>query len=107
MKDHTDYYVISGVIIHELYIREIEVETQNYKIQNFGKYNDCEIHVHDIFKGTREFESIGIVEKYKILDSLYDFIKTLKMTVISVGIDKVELVKQYKYPLVFSLHGLS
>ena len=102
LKDRSGYYVISGVIIHELHIRNIEVETQYYKENNFGKYNNCEIHVSDIFNETREFKGIEPVEKYKILDSLYDFIEKLEMTVISVGIDKVEIVERYTKSLIFT-----
>ncbi len=57
-KDNIDYYVISGVIIHELDIRQFEIRTQQYKNKHFREYEDVEIHVHDIYKSQCQFSSL-------------------------------------------------
>lgn len=58
VKDVTSYYVISGVIIHENYITQMERKVQQYKSLNFiGKYMDAEIHVHDIYESTQIFRT--------------------------------------------------
>lgn len=100
-KDNSDYYVISGVIAHELDIRNLEINTQDYKDNYFKEYSKYEIHVHDIFKSQKEFSSLTLQRKYELLDSLYDFINTLPITVISIGIDKLEFIKKYSEPDIF------
>ena len=101
-KDSSDYYVISGIIVHELDIRNLERNTQNYKDNFFKEYSNCEIHVHDIYKSQKEFSSLTLKRKYELLDSLYNFINTLPITVISIGIDKLEFIKKYPQPDIFS-----
>jgi hypothetical protein len=94
MKDNSDYYVISGVIIHETDIYPVEGMTQTYK-NRFEEFNQAEIHAHDIFKGQNEFSGLTLARKYEILGHLYNMIETLPITVISVGIDKIELLSKY------------
>jgi hypothetical protein len=66
MKDNSDYYVISGVIIHETDIYPVEGATQTYK-NRFEEFKRAEIHVHDIFKGQNEFSGLTLARKYEIL----------------------------------------
>jgi hypothetical protein len=87
-KDNTDYHVISGLIIHQTCIRQVEIRTQEYKCK-YLKYADIEIHVHDIFKSQRKFSTLTLVRIYHPLDSLYKFIDTLSVNAISVEIDKL------------------
>jgi hypothetical protein len=63
-KDNSDYYVIAGIIIHELDIRHVEIRTQQYKIKHFKEYEDVEIHVHDIYKSKREFSGLTLKRKF-------------------------------------------
>jgi Protein of unknown function (DUF3800) len=95
-KDNTDYYVISGVIIHETQIYPVEIATQSYK-KKFVEFNEAEIHVHDIYKGQNEFSGVTLPRKYEILGHLYKMIDNLPISVISVGIDKAELVSKYPH----------
>jgi Protein of unknown function (DUF3800) len=96
-KDNTDYYVISGLIIHETDIRQVEIRTQEYKCKYFQEYADTEIHVHDILKSQHEFSVLTLERKYELLDSLYMFIDILPINVISVGIDKINLIRYYPH----------
>jgi hypothetical protein len=89
-KDDTKFYVITGAIVHETDLNQIEGMIQHYKKENFNlpEYLDAEIHVHDIYKGQREFRTLTKEKKYALLDSLYDTIRLLPVTLISVGINK-------------------
>jgi hypothetical protein len=94
VKDNTSYYVISGVIIHETDINQMEREVQQYKSLNFIiGYKNAEIHVHDIYKSQRKFSELTRQTKYELLDNLYSMINTLPITTISVGISKVQLLQ--------------
>lgn len=94
MRDNSDYYVVSGAIIHELDIRQVEIRTQQYKKKHFREYAKEEIHVHDIYKSQRGFSGLTINRKYELLDTLYEFVETLPITIISVGIDKPDLLRE-------------
>lgn len=102
-KDNSAYYVISGVIIHESNIQDVEQFIREYKAANFmGDYASAEIHVHDIYKSKPPFSSLTLEKKYDVLDNLYKLIEELPICVISVGIDKVELVQNYSHWNVFN-----
>ncbi|MGC1132043.1 MAG: DUF3800 domain-containing protein [Nitrososphaeraceae archaeon] len=102
-KDNSAYYVISGLIIHESNIQDVEQFTQEYKDRNFeGEYTNAEIHVHDIYKSQPPFSGLTLEKKYEILDSLYTFIGGLPICVISVGIDKVELIQNFSHWNIFN-----
>ena len=75
MKDNSDYYVITGAVVHEMDIYGIEAATQLYnsKFQEY-KYGQTEIHVHDIFKGQNEFSGLTLPRKYELLGHLYGMI---------------------------------
>ena len=46
-----DIFVLSGIIIHELEVANLETKVQQYKERNFvGDYANAEVHVHDISK---------------------------------------------------------
>jgi Protein of unknown function (DUF3800) len=100
LKDGT-FYVITGVILHESIIRDFEKATQVYKRTHFREYANCEIHTHDIYKSKRDFSDLTLKRKYELLDSLYDFMLKLPITVISVGIEKVKFVKRYSIDYLF------
>jgi hypothetical protein len=96
VKDNTSYYVISGVIVHEIDINQMERKVQQYKSLNFIRgYEDAEIHVHDIYKGQRKFSELTLPRKHEILNNLYSLINTLPITIISVGISKVRLLHSH------------
>jgi hypothetical protein len=96
VKDNTSYYVISGVIVHEIDINQMERKVQQYKSLNFIRgYEDAEIHVHDIYKGQRKFSELTLPRKHEILNNLYSLINTLPITIISVGISKVRLLQSH------------
>jgi hypothetical protein len=51
-----DYYVISGVIIHESCYDSIDDKINEYKTLNFtGRYKDAEIHTHDIWQAKNAY----------------------------------------------------
>ena len=96
LKDNSSYYVISGVIVHEIDINQMERKVQQYKSLNFiSGYKDAEIHAHDIYKSQRKFSELTRPRKYEIFDNLYSLINTLPITIISVGISKVRLLKSH------------
>lgn len=103
-NDGSKHYVISGVIVHERDLFQMEKNVQAYKRKHFvGAYGDAEIHVHEIYKGKGKFSSLTLQKKYELLDALYDTIRLLPITVISVGIDKQQMQLQHPLKSVFSL----
>jgi Protein of unknown function (DUF3800) len=94
-RDNSDYYVILGVIVHETDLRKLELDTIAFKKNSLREYRQCEIHVHDIYKSQKCFCDLVLDRKYEILNDLYDFINGLPITLIAVGIDKLEFIKKY------------
>lgn len=89
-KDDTKFYVITGVIVHETDLHQVEGMIQYYKNQHFTspEFVDAEVHVHDIYKGQNEFATLTKEKKYELLNELYHTIDLLPITAISVGINK-------------------
>jgi hypothetical protein len=94
-KDNSDYYVILGIIAHELDIRKMEIDTRKFKTDYMKEYKHCEIHLHDMYKSQKGFSNLSLTRKYEILDDLYRFINDLPIEIIVVGIDKLEFTNRY------------
>jgi hypothetical protein len=76
-----------------MYKRKLE----QYRKTNFmGRYSYEEIHVHDIYHSRGNFQALTKLEKYNLLNHLYQTIYDLPITIISVGINKPKV--QYTYP---------
>jgi hypothetical protein len=90
------YYVLSGIIIHESHLKHIENKVREYKIPNFeGKYTDDEVHVYDIANRMGHFSGINNPAKTLLLRNLYNTINQMPLTIISVGIDKNALPNHF------------
>jgi len=107
-NDSSKFYVLSGVIVTDKTVKDLKQKIFDYKKLNFeGDYLDAEIHTHDIYKARNLFSSLTKEKKYVLLDGLYDCIKEIDMTIISVGIDKTLMKTRYvswnlfKYAWVF------
>src|SRR5688572_6332823 len=84
------YYVITGVIIHEHEIQNIEQEIEKYKLTNFGKC-DLEIHAYNIWNGKGPFSKIGHSDRKLWMRNLYKAIHLFPVTVIGIIIDKFKM----------------
>jgi hypothetical protein len=69
MKDNSDYYVISGVIIHETDIYPVEGATQTYK-NRFEEFKRAEIHVHVYSRVKTSFRDLLSPENTKSWEPL-------------------------------------
>ena len=91
-RDQTKFFVVSGAIFHEDHITDMKNIVQSFKNTKFNeKYKNNEIHVHDIYKGKKEFLGITLPEIDSILTELYTMINSLEFSTISVAIDKPSL----------------
>lgn len=94
--DHTNYFVLSGVVVHDDKIKELQKAVCDYKYVNFvDVYVDSEIHSHDINKSTGDFSGIKHDRKIELLDELYNMIKNIDCVGISIVINKNELQKKH------------
>lgn len=94
--DQTNYFVLSGVVVRDDKIKNLQKAVCDYKHANFvGTYVDSEIHSHDINKSTGDFSSISYDTKIKLLNDLYDMIKDIDCRGISSVINKIELRQKY------------
>lgn len=94
INDKTQYFVTSGAIFHENDLADMKKKVSVFKNDVFtGKFAGNEIHVHDIYKGKREFLGITLKEVDSILTKVYSLINDLNFNTISVAIDKPALIK--------------
>lgn len=79
------YYVLSGVIIHELDLAEIERRIREYEgIYFHGDYECAELHTYDIVNFQGPFSDIDPVTQLVLLDNLYNMIHEMPITIITV-----------------------
>jgi Protein of unknown function (DUF3800) len=91
------YYFLSGIILHEQLLDEVNRQVQDFKDAFFvGELNGAELHVYDIFNRTGRFAGIDISTRNIILQELYGLINVLPITIICSGIDKDALYNYYK-----------
>jgi hypothetical protein len=91
LKDLTKYYVISGVIVDICDLFCIQKKVEQFRKNHFMKdYRHEEIHVHEIYHSKGNFEKITKREKYNLLNHIYQIIYGLPVTIISVGINKIQ-----------------
>ena len=94
--DQTNYFVLSGIVVHDDKIKDLQKSVCDYKYANFvDAYVDSEIHSHDINKSTGDFSSIRHDTKIKLLDRLYGMIQNIDCVGISTVINKSELQKTH------------
>lgn len=90
--DDTRYFVTSGAIFHENGLAQMKEKIRDFKDRVFvDKLKDAEIHVHEIYKGKKEFYGLTPTEIKTILDDLYSTLSTIRFSTIIVGIDKSTL----------------
>ena len=74
--DHTDYFVLSGVIVHDEHIKKLQRAVFEYTQSNFTvDFIDSEIHAYDIYNSQKNFRQIDFTTKTNLLDNLYGMIK--------------------------------
>ena len=92
-NDETKYFVVSGVIFHENDLEELKQKITKLSWQEFPeKFRGNEIHIHDIFRGKKDFEKIDESEIKSLLTKIYELINSLEFSIISVAIDKPQLL---------------
>ena len=93
ITDPTKYFVTSGTIFHENGLAEMKKKIIDFKEEVFvDDLKDCEIHVHDIYKGKNDFYGIKLEKRREILDKLYTALSNIRFSIISVAIDKQNLL---------------
>ena len=101
--DQTSYFVLSGVIVHDDKIKDLQKAVCDYKHANFvNEYVDAEIHSHNIHKSTGDFLKINHNTKIKMLDGLYNMIKDIDCVGISILINKNGLWRKHPTWKVFN-----
>lgn len=94
--DQTNYFVLSGVIVHDNKIKDLQKAVCDYKHANFvDAYVDSEIHSHNINKSTGDFSRISYDTKIELLNDLYYMIKGIDCVGISILINKSELRRKH------------
>lgn len=87
--DNTDYFILSGVIVRNEYIKELQRIVFEYKQSNFiHNFIDSEIHTHEIYQSKGNFRSIDLGMKIVLLDGLYEMIDRIDCVAISIIINK-------------------
>ena len=90
--DHTDYFVLTGVMVPDDKIKDLQKYVFEYKHANFvGDFIDEEIHTYDICSAKKAFESITQAKKTSLIDNLYEMVDNVDCTAISVVINKKRL----------------
>lgn len=101
--DKTKYFVLSGVVVSDDKIKDLQRGSYQYKLKNFdGEFIDSEIHTHDIFKAKGDFVKLTLPHKKRLLHELYTTINGLEITTISVIIDKESLKTNFPTWKVFN-----
>ena len=101
--DQTNYFVLSGVIVHDDRIKCLQKAVCDYKHANFvNEYVDSEIHSHNIHQSTGDFSKINYSAKIELLDNLYDMIREIDCIGISILINKNDLQRTHPTWKVFN-----
>jgi len=91
-----NYYFLSGVILHERLLDDVNRLVQQFKDTYFvGKLHGVELHVYDIFNRCGHFDAIDFPTRNIILQKLYELINALPITIICSGIDKSKLCNHH------------
>ena len=89
ISDNTRYFVVSGSIFHENSLESMKTHVIEFKKDHFiGKYKNAEIHVHDIYKGQKQFYGLTPKEIEDLLLKWYQSLRKITFSTISVAIDK-------------------
>ena len=90
--DHTDYFILSGIIVEDDKIKNLQKAVFEYNQSNFtGNFIDAEIHTYDIYKKRCDFSLADHATRVNILDKLYEMISSLDCTGIISVVNKKEL----------------
>ena len=93
--DHVDYFILSGIIVHDDYIKKLQRDVFEYTQSNFvGDLVDSEIHVYDIYNSHKNFQRVSFTTKSNLLDNLYNMIKNLPCIGITIVINKKKFEEQ-------------
>ena len=96
-RDHTDHFILAGIIVEDYKIKDLQKAVFEYKQQNFtGDFVDAEIHTYDMYKRQGRFASLDHTTKLELLDRLYEMIRSLDCVGIVSVIDKRKF--QFKQP---------
>ncbi|MEM4377661.1 MAG: DUF3800 domain-containing protein [Candidatus Nitrosotenuis sp.] len=101
INDQTKYFVICGAIFHERDLTDMKKAMQDVRDNKLGRFSGSEIHIHDIYKGQKAFYSISLSEIKTVLTNIYTSLNNLQFSIISVAINKPELLrsKYYNYDI--------
>ena len=90
--DHTDYFILSGIIVGDDKIKNLQRAVFEYQQANFtGRFIDAEIHTYDIYKKQELFAAIDQATKINLLDNLYTMISKLDCVGIISVVNKKKL----------------
>ena len=91
-KDHTNYFILAGIIVIDDKIKNLQKITLEYKHSIFDdEFVDSEIHAHHIYRSRGDFQFLDYQTKIKLLDGLYKMIYALDCVGIIIVINKNKL----------------
>ena len=94
-KDHTNYFILAGIIVNDNKIKDLQKTVFEYKHANFvDEFIESEIHVHHIYKSKGDFRLLVHKNKIELLDKLYAMISILDCVGIIITINKRKLQKE-------------
>lgn len=94
-RDHTNYFVLSRVIVNDNKIKNLQKSVLEYKHSNFmNEFIDAEIHTYDIYQSRGDFKFQDHLTKITLLNKLYEMIGGLDCAGIIVTINKNKLQKE-------------
>lgn len=95
-SDHTKFFILGGIIIHENDIWNIRKRVFNFKQEHFtGTYIESEIHMHDMLMSKKGFKTLRGEEKRYVVEKAYEMIKDLPITVITAAINKTRFRQEH------------
>lgn len=95
-SDHTPYFILGGIIIHENDIWNIRKKVFDFKQEHFtGTYIESEIHMHDMLFSKKDFKTLRGEEKRYVVEKTYEMIKDLPITIITAAIDKSRFKQEH------------
>lgn len=106
-REKSRYFVVSGAVVHENHVANLERCVDRISNERFPtKFKGLEIHMHNIYKGKREFAGITPSEIQDTLSGVYRSLLQVDFSTITIVIDKKRwiLSKHFKYDILQSAY---
>jgi hypothetical protein len=91
-SDQSENYVIAGIIANEENWNEIDEKVTNLKKTLFGQnWEDYELHIAEIVHGKNLYQNMPLLDRIKIINSVFDMIEYLNIRVVGSLIKKARM----------------